>query len=241
MKKTKRLLLTAFTALALSLNLTLTVNADISGFEDSCNLNVYNQNDNLSNNENFFEEKNGKVHEIEKISVYYTVDYMVDSSENITNADLGISDEYKLKKIKAKGCNIFRVEVKDETEMNKLFDQAKSLCDNKKIQNAYTLHVKSFSPAFKSSNGEYKADSQGDWWLGFLRNYYIYNEQMVDDSIILGDSDGDFDLDVRDCSFIAKNLANNETDEINEKADFNSDNDIDVRDAAALAKHLAAK
>jgi len=238
MKKTKKFLLAAFITFIFNFNNTLPiVSANIPYFTYSYE-GVYNLNDNISENDKIYIDNKGRTRGLNDYVYYQTVDYMVDSSKNITNADLGLSDEYSLKKIKAKGCNIFRIEVKDETEMNNLFEQTKTLCDNKKIQNVYTLEYCSF-PYAHYEEGDYIIIDVPNY--AFLRNYYIYNEQMVDDSIILGDSNEDFDLDVRDCSFIAKNLASRETDKINEKADFNADNDIDVRDAAALAKHLAEK
>ncbi len=55
----------------------------------------------------------------------------------------------------------------------------------------------------------------------------------------LGDADGDNELTVRDCSFIALTIAQGRNDEFSDSADFNKDGEINVRDAAAIAKSLA--
>ncbi len=57
----------------------------------------------------------------------------------------------------------------------------------------------------------------------------------------LGDSNGDGELNVRDCAFIASALANGTADDLTEISDFNSDGKINVRDAAAIARYLASK
>lgn len=55
----------------------------------------------------------------------------------------------------------------------------------------------------------------------------------------LGDADGDNELTVRDCSFIAITIAQGRNDELSDSADYNGDNKVNVRDAAAIAKSLA--
>lgn len=54
-----------------------------------------------------------------------------------------------------------------------------------------------------------------------------------------GDANGDTIINVRDCAFIAKALANGVGDTLPESADFNKDGKINVRDAAAIAAALA--
>jgi len=58
---------------------------------------------------------------------------------------------------------------------------------------------------------------------------------------ITGDANGDNEVDVRDCAFIASKLADGISDELSEIADYNDDGKVNVRDAAAIAKHLASK
>lgn len=58
--------------------------------------------------------------------------------------------------------------------------------------------------------------------------------------ILIGDANGDGNVNVRDCAFIAKALAKSEEDTLPENADYNDDGKINVRDAAALAKALAS-
>ncbi|MBQ3566421.1 MAG: hypothetical protein IJA12_04500 [Oscillospiraceae bacterium] len=55
----------------------------------------------------------------------------------------------------------------------------------------------------------------------------------------LGDADGDNELTVRDCSFIALTIAQGRNDKLSDSADFNKDGEVTVRDAAAIAKSLA--
>ena len=55
------------------------------------------------------------------------------------------------------------------------------------------------------------------------------------------DADGDNELTVRDCSFIALTIAQGRNDELSDSADYNGDNKVNVRDAAAIAKSLAEK
>lgn len=58
---------------------------------------------------------------------------------------------------------------------------------------------------------------------------------------VLGDSNRDSKLNVRDAAFIAKMLAQGKASELPPESDFNDDGKINVRDAAAIAKYLASK
>ncbi len=58
---------------------------------------------------------------------------------------------------------------------------------------------------------------------------------------ITGDVNGNGNVDVRDCSFIAITIAQGRNDELSESADYNGDNKVNVRDAAAIAQYLAVK
>ncbi|MGN0613698.1 MAG: leucine-rich repeat protein [Porcipelethomonas sp.] len=62
----------------------------------------------------------------------------------------------------------------------------------------------------------------------------------VINSLIKGDANGDGVVNVRDAAFIAQKLAQRETDQLPECADYNGDSTINVRDAAAIAKSLAS-
>ncbi len=70
-------------------------------------------------------------------------------------------------------------------------------------------------------------------------NAMEFADIFYDDSILVGDANGDDELNVRDCAFIASKLADNDTESISKTADYNTDGRIDVRDAAAIAKSLA--
>lgn len=59
-------------------------------------------------------------------------------------------------------------------------------------------------------------------------------------SCISGDANHDGTVNVRDCSYIAKILAENKADTLHDCADFNDDGKINVRDASAIASALAA-
>lgn len=63
--------------------------------------------------------------------------------------------------------------------------------------------------------------------------------QPTEPSKPIGDADGDNEVTVRDCAFIAAALAQGRSDEFTENADFNDDGKVNVRDAAAIAKSLA--
>ncbi len=58
---------------------------------------------------------------------------------------------------------------------------------------------------------------------------------------ILGDANNDGKLDVRDAAYIARMLAQRDTEKLPKNADFNEDGQINVRDAAAIARFLAKK
>ncbi|MGN1481059.1 dockerin type I domain-containing protein [Porcipelethomonas sp.] len=66
---------------------------------------------------------------------------------------------------------------------------------------------------------------------------YKLSESESDD--VLGDSNGDGIVNVRDAAFIARKLAERKADELPASADFNEDGKVNVRDAAAIAKFLA--
>lgn len=63
----------------------------------------------------------------------------------------------------------------------------------------------------------------------------------VPDTYIVGDANSDYNVDVRDCSYIAKMLASNLTGMLRDTCDYNRDGNKNVRDAAAIAKSLASK
>ena len=56
---------------------------------------------------------------------------------------------------------------------------------------------------------------------------------------LAGDANNDGKLDVRDAAYIARMLAQRDTEKFPAKADFNRDGKVDVRDAAAIARSLA--
>ena len=57
--------------------------------------------------------------------------------------------------------------------------------------------------------------------------------------VLLGDVNSDSEVNVRDCAYIARKLAENKADELSlETADYNKDMLVNVRDAAAIAKAL---
>lgn len=57
---------------------------------------------------------------------------------------------------------------------------------------------------------------------------------------ISGDADMNGFVDVQDCAFIARNIAEGKTGEISKYADFNEDGKVNIRDAAALAGYFAS-
>ena len=56
-----------------------------------------------------------------------------------------------------------------------------------------------------------------------------------------GDANGDNELNVRDCSFIAQALAGGKGGDLTESADYNKDGKKNIRDAANIARDIADK
>ncbi len=67
----------------------------------------------------------------------------------------------------------------------------------------------------------------------------ITTPQPTEQAKPLGDADGDNELTVRDCSFIALAIAQGRNSDLSDSADFNKDGEVNVRDAAAIANTLA--
>ena len=63
------------------------------------------------------------------------------------------------------------------------------------------------------------------------------------EDFLIGDANGDNELNVSDCAFIARTLAKRETIDvtINPAADYNNDGKVTVSDAATIARDLAKK
>ncbi len=66
-------------------------------------------------------------------------------------------------------------------------------------------------------------------------------QSPTDENIPSGDANGDIEVNVRDCSFIAMKIASGKTESLPISADFNGDGKVNVRDAAAIASYLATK
>ena len=67
----------------------------------------------------------------------------------------------------------------------------------------------------------------------------IVTENAQITAYILGDVNNDSIVNVRDCAFIARKLAENKADELShETADYNKDTLVNVRDAASIANTL---
>jgi len=73
--------------------------------------------------------------------------------------------------------------------------------------------------------------------------YPSYADETVTPEILSGDANGDNELNVSDCAFIARTLAKRETIDIalNPAADYNNDGKVTVSDAATIARELAKK
>ena len=70
--------------------------------------------------------------------------------------------------------------------------------------------------------------------------YDLVSSQTYFNEEISGDANGDNSLDVQDCAFIAKALANRKGDTLPESADYNKDEKKNVIDAMEIAKDLAS-
>lgn len=70
---------------------------------------------------------------------------------------------------------------------------------------------------------------------------YMLEESEIetDENAVLGDANGDNELTVRDCAFIASALAKGFVGQLDSSADFNGDGNVNVRDAAAISRSLA--
>ncbi len=66
------------------------------------------------------------------------------------------------------------------------------------------------------------------------------NNIEIEPVSISGDVDMNGFVDVQDCAFIARNIAEGKTGEISKYADFNEDGKVNIRDAAALAGYFAS-
>ncbi|MBE6846084.1 MAG: hypothetical protein E7508_10385 [Ruminococcus sp.] len=77
------------------------------------------------------------------------------------------------------------------------------------------------------------------------RDIYVEmcDENSLETMSPIGDANGDNELNVSDCAFIARKLAKRETIEIalNPAADYNNDGKVTVSDAATIARELAKK
>lgn len=169
----------------------------------------------------------------------FTVNYEVDSAqENISNDYFGISAEYTMKKISLDDKCICRFELETEKEMEELFTASKELYKQKKINDAYISMDIKYSPfEYVEKGGETLVNILTVNYYGSLMTYLNDIPQLI----VIGDANGDNELNVRDCAFIASLLSQGKETEISDIADFNEDGMINVRDAAAIAGSLAAK
>jgi len=94
-------------------------------------------------------------------------------------------------------------------------------------------------------NGIVKGVSEGDAVITATKGEEIFSCNVTaviaeeKPETLSGDANIDYQINVRDCAFIASALANGTADDLTEISDFNSDGKINVRDAAAIANVLA--
>jgi len=71
----------------------------------------------------------------------------------------------------------------------------------------------------------------------------VFGINSLETIVISGDANGDNELNVSDCAFIARTLAKRETIDVttNPAADYNNDGKVTVSDAATIARELAEK
>ncbi len=74
-----------------------------------------------------------------------------------------------------------------------------------------------------------------------ISNYNPNADIGVNDTYIIGDANSDYNVDVRDCSYIARMLSSNRLGMLRDVCDYNKDGNKNVRDAAAIARILALK
>ncbi|MGN0614339.1 MAG: dockerin type I domain-containing protein [Porcipelethomonas sp.] len=72
-----------------------------------------------------------------------------------------------------------------------------------------------------------------------ISNYDPDAEIGIPDTYIVGDANSDYNVDVRDCTYIAKMISSNRKDMLGDVCDYNKDGVINVRDAASIAISLA--
>jgi len=92
--------------------------------------------------------------------------------------------------------------------------------DTNAVQKSATVY------GYKNSTAEAYAEKSGNKFVSL-------------DDAMPGDMNGDSEVTVRDCAFIASALARGEDDSLRVSADFNGDGKINVRDAAAIASALS--
>ncbi len=79
---------------------------------------------------------------------------------------------------------------------------------------------------------------------------YLYGKNAIEeisdvtvskDVKIVGDANGDNEITIRDCLFIARKLAHREATDLPDSADYNKDGKKNIKDAADLAKDIAKR
>ena len=238
MKKTLKKLLASISAAAVLGTLSISASAEKTFYENDIKEIV------SSDEHSTYIELNDGTNIVITEKSNFTVNYMVSSTdENVSNEYLGLSDKYTVSatdKITNDGKRIYSISVETEEEMEELFNASEALYENKKISNAYTCMDIMYSPF------EYmKIDDEISYKIYTVNLYadMITYLNGVPEIVIVGDANGDNELNVSDCAFIARTLAKRETIDVtvNPAADYNNDGKVTVSDAATIARDLAKK
>ncbi len=168
-------------------------------------------------------------------TMFYEVDADTENLQDILDLPEGTTltkveneyDEYE----------VYSVSVETEEDMDNLFEASKAICEEGKINNAYSSMQFSYACINRYDD---RIESCAVLHKTKQITYVNYEPKPVFNP--RGDINSDNVRDVRDCAILANIIAYGNTVEIElERGDFNGDNVVNIRDAAALAKHLAEK
>jgi len=238
MKKAMKKILAAVSAATVLGTLSLSVSAEKTFYENEIKEII------SSNEHSTYIEFNDGTNIVITQKSNFTVNYVVSSTEeNVSNDYLGLSDKYTVsglnQTVKDDKC-IYSVSVETEEEMEELFEASAALYENGKINDAYTSMDIIYSPfEYVEINGEISFKIQTVNLHADMITYLNSTSEIV----IVGDVNGDNELNVSDCAFIARTLARREIIDIalNPAADYNNDGKVTVSDAATIARELAKK
>ncbi|MBQ3566941.1 MAG: leucine-rich repeat protein, partial [Oscillospiraceae bacterium] len=166
---------------------------------------------------------NEKARQFEKINFYWGTSNEDEYSYGFLNYDEVFGGNYSINEINA--------HLEKENLKAHMVSVAAIGNSDKKVVHYDDISEENVVATFLELNEQFGAEIYG--YSTEMENVDIFYDASF------GDADGDNELTVRDCSFIALAIAQGRNDELSDSADYNSDGEVTVRDAAAIAKSLA--